>query len=115
MRKHAGTPSQRDKHVTLAAISPPGVARGRFARGHQTGLARCKPPPLFERGAFSCSSQRQHQWEPWGASPRPSAPIYLPRTKRKHPRLLGMLAYLCGPSRTCCRRPVAMTLERELS
>ena len=27
MRKHGGTPSRRDKHVTLAAISPPGVAR----------------------------------------------------------------------------------------
>ena len=27
MRKHGGTPSRRDKHVTPAAISPPGVAR----------------------------------------------------------------------------------------
>ena len=26
MRKHGGTPSRRDKHVTLAAISPPGAA-----------------------------------------------------------------------------------------
>ena len=78
MRKHRGTPSRRDKHVTLAANSPPGVARGRFVGGHQSGLAGCKPPPLFMRGASSCSSQRQRQREPWGASPRPSAPTYLP-------------------------------------
>ena len=38
MRKHGGTPSRRDKHVSLAAISPPGVAQGRFAGGHQSGL-----------------------------------------------------------------------------
>ena len=78
MRKHGGTPSRRDKHVTLAAISPPGVARGRFVGGQQSGLAGCKPPPLFTRGASSCSSQGQRQGEPWGASPRPSAPTYLP-------------------------------------
>ena len=79
MRKHGGTPSRRDKHVTLAAISPPGVARGRFVGGQQAGLAGCKPPPLYTRGASSCSSQGQRQGEPWGASPRPSAPTYLPR------------------------------------
>ena len=78
MRKHGGTPSRRDKHVTLAAISPPGVAQGRFVRGRQSGLAGCKPPPLFTRGASSCSSQGRRQGEPWGASPRPSAPTYLP-------------------------------------
>ena len=78
MRKHGGTPSRRDKHVTLAAISPPGVARGRFVGGQQSGLAGSKPPPLFTREASSCSSQGRHQWEPWGASPRPSAPTYLP-------------------------------------
>ena len=78
MRKHGGTPSRRDKHVTLAAISPPGVARGRFVGGHQSGVAGCKSPPLFKRGASSCSSQRQRQREPWGASPRLSAPTYLP-------------------------------------
>ena len=78
MRKHGGPPSQRDKHVTLAAISPPGVARGRFVGGQQSGLAGCKPPPLFTRGASSCSSQGRRQGEPWGASPRPSAPTYLP-------------------------------------
>ena len=76
MRKHGGTPSRRDKHVTLAAISPPGVARGRFVGGHQSSLAGCKPPPLFKRRASSCSSQRQRQREPWGASPRPTAPTY---------------------------------------
>ena len=78
MRKHGGTPSRRDKHVTLAAISPPGVARGRFVGGQQSGLAGSKPPPLFTREASSCSSQGRRQGEPWGASPRPSAPTYLP-------------------------------------
>ena len=78
MRKHGGTPSRRDKHVTPAAISPPGDARGRFVGGHQSGLAGCKPPPLFKRGASSRLSQRQRQREPRGASPRPSAPTYLP-------------------------------------
>ena len=71
-------PSRRDQHVTPAANSPPGVARGRFVGGQQTGLAGCKPPPLFKCGASSCSSQRRRQREPWGASPRPSAPTYLP-------------------------------------
>ena len=61
MRKHGGTPSWRDKHVTLAAISTPGVARGRFVGGHQSGQAGCKPPPLFTRETSSCSSQgRRH-------------------------------------------------------
>ena len=78
MRKHGGTPSRRDKQVTLAAISPPGVARGRFVGGQQSGLAGCKAPPLFTRGASSCSSQGRRQGEPWGAFPRPSAPTYLP-------------------------------------
>ena len=53
MRKHGGTASRRDKHVTPGAISPPGVARGRFVGIHQSGLAGCKPPPLFmRRGLF---------------------------------------------------------------
>ena len=78
MRKHGGTPSRRDKQVTPAASSPPDVARGRFVGGQQSGLAGCKPPPLFTRGASSCSSQGQRQGEPRGASPRPSAPTYLP-------------------------------------
>ena len=78
MRKHGGTPSRRDKHVTLAAISPPGVARSRFVGGQQSGLAGSKPPPLFTREASSCSLQGRRQGEPRGASPRPSAPTYLP-------------------------------------
>ena len=77
MRKHGGTPSRQDKHVTPAAISPPGVARGRFVGGQQSGVVGCKPPPVFTRGASSCSSQGRRQGEPWGASPRPSAPTYL--------------------------------------
>ena len=80
MRKHGGTPSQRDKHAALVAISPPGLPRGRFVGGQQSGLAGCKPPPLFTRGGSSCSSQGRRQGEPWGASPRPSAPTYLPLT-----------------------------------
>ena len=78
MRKHGGTPSRRAKHVTPAAISPPGVARGRFVGCQLSGLAGCKPPPLFTCGASSCSSQGRRQGEPWGASSRPSAPTYLP-------------------------------------
>ena len=82
VRSHGGPTSWRDKHVTLAAISPPGVARGRFVGGQQSGLAGSKPPPLFTRGASSCSSQGRRQGEPWGASPRPSAPTHLPA--RRH-------------------------------
>ena len=95
MRKHGGPPSRRDKHVTLAAISPPGVARGRFVGGQQSGLAGCKPPPLFTRGASSCSSQGRRQGEPWGASPRPSAPTYLPTS-------CGVLGHL-APVHRCAR------------
>ena len=83
MRKHGGTPSRRDNHVTPAAISPPGDARGRFVGGQQSGVAGCKPPPLLTRGASSCSSQGRRQGEPRGASPRPSAPTYLPTYLRK--------------------------------
>ena len=57
MRKHGGTPSRRDKHVVLAAISSPGVAWGCFVGGQQSGLAGCKPPPLFMRGTSSCPSR----------------------------------------------------------
>ena len=78
MRKHGGTPSRRDKHVTLAAISPSSDAWGRFVGCQQPGLAGCKSPPLFKCGTSSCSSRRQRQREPWGPSPRPSAPTYLP-------------------------------------
>ena len=51
MRKHGGTPSGRDKYVTLATLSPPGVARGPFVGGHESGVAGCKLPPLLKRGA----------------------------------------------------------------
>ena len=88
MRKHAGTPSRQDKHVTLAAIGPPGVARGRFVGGQQSGLAGSKPPPLFTREASSCSSQGRRQGEPWGASSRRSAPTYLPHSHPFHQILI---------------------------
>ena len=78
MRRHGGTPSLHDKYVTPAAISPPGVAWGRFVGGYQSGLAGCKSPPLFKRGASSCSSQWQRQREPWCVPPLLSAPTYLP-------------------------------------
>ena len=58
---HGGTPSRRDKHITPAAIRPPGFARGRFVGGQQSGLAGCKPPPLFTCGASSCSSHGRRQ------------------------------------------------------
>ena len=107
MRKQGGTASRRDKHVTLAAISPPGVARGRFVGGQHSGLAGSKPPPLFTRGASSCSSQGRRQGEPWGASPRPSAPTYLPchmsiggpahhRIADPHPRVIGQIGQRSG-------------------
>ena len=83
MRKQGGTPSRRDKYVTPAAISPPGVARGCFVGGQQSGLAGCKPPPLFTRGASSCSSLERRQGEPWVPSPRPRAPTYLPKDKQQ--------------------------------
>ena len=61
MLKHGGTLSGRDKHVTLAAISPPGVARARFVWGHQSGLAdvsrlpssSAEPPPVRHSGNAS--------------------------------------------------------------
>ena len=78
MRKHGSTPSRGDKYVTLAVNNPFSGARGRFVGGHQSGVAGCKSPPLFKRGASSCLSEGQRQRELWGASPRPSAPTYLP-------------------------------------
>ena len=78
VRKHGGTPSGRDKYVMPAAISPLCAARGRSVWGHLSGLVGCKPPLLFMRRASSCPSQQRGQREPWGASPRPSAPAYPP-------------------------------------
>ena len=93
----------RGSELDDAPRSPPGVARGRFVGGQQSGLAGCKPPPLFTRGASSCSSQGRRQGEPWGASPRPSAPTYLPAprsewTKATRPgwRMLIMAPQLPG-------------------
>ena len=54
MLKRGGTPSRRDTLVAPAAISPPGVLQGRFVGGHQSGPAGCMPP-LFMRGASSCT------------------------------------------------------------
>ena len=39
MCEHGSAPSRREQYVTLAAISPPGVARGRFVAGYKSGLA----------------------------------------------------------------------------
>ena len=54
MRKHGCTPSRRDKHVTLAANSPPAVARGRFVGGQQSvsrlPSSRAEPLPVRHRG-----------------------------------------------------------------
>ena len=99
MRKHGGTPSRRDKCVMPAMIGPPGAARGRFVGGHQSGLAGCKPPPLFKRGASSCASQQQRQREPWGASPPPSAPTYLPTWSL----LLALLGWWVVPHQSWLR------------
>ena len=112
MRKQGGTASRRDKHVTLAAISPPGIARGRFVGGQQSGLAGCKPPPLFTRGASSCSSQARRQGEPWGASPQPSAPTYLPTLTPSPVRWMSSAPsdsegyHTCYPSNNAGAEPV---------
>ena len=79
MRKHGGTPSRRDKHVTPAAISPPGVAQGRFVGGQQSGLAGCKPPPLFTHGPLPVRQRgdaRGNQGAP--LHDRVHLPTYLP-------------------------------------
>ena len=53
MRKHGGTPSWRDKHVTPAAISPPGVAQDRFCWGPTVRSSGMKAAsPLHARGLF---------------------------------------------------------------
>ena len=88
MRKHGGTPSRRDKHVTLAAISPPGVARGRFVGGQQSGLAGSKPPPLFTRGASSCSSLGRRQGGTMGRLPTTEC-TYLPTSPSSPQRSSG--------------------------
>ena len=94
MRNHWGTPTRHDKYVTLAAISSPGVPRGRFVWGHQSGPAGRKSPPLFKRGASSCASQQQRQRGPWGAYPRPSAPTYLPLSCQHQTRQTQLSCFL---------------------
>ena len=115
MRKHGGTPSRRDRHVTPAAISPPVVARGRLVGGQQSGLAGCKSPALFKCGASSCLSQQQRQREPWGASPRPSAPTYLPTLAGHNPALLLKLFYFfmhgLFPKANCTNGLVSLSLS----
>ena len=54
MRKRRGTSFRRRTLLTLPAISPPHVIRGRFVGSHPSDLAGCKPPPLFMRGVSSC-------------------------------------------------------------
>ena len=98
MRKHGGTPSERDEYVTVATISPQGDARGRFVGGHHPGLAGCKPPSLFMRRASSCPSQRRSQGEPRGVSPQPSAPtlLYLAPLPSFHPPFTWAYRFLWG-------------------
>ena len=115
MRKHEGTPSRRDEHMTLAANSPPGAARGRFVGGHQSGLAGCKLPPLFMRGASSCSSQRQRKREQ-GAPLHDGVhlPTYL-SPKYSHSNFLDMRrAYGTKISLGLCSYPFACTIGRRL-
>ena len=58
MRKHGGTPSRQDKHVTPAAISPPGVAQGCLWGANsqverdvsRLPSSRAEPPPVRHRG-----------------------------------------------------------------
>ena len=121
-----GAPFGQDKHVTPAAISPPGVAWGRFVRGQQSGLAGCKLPPLVTRGASSCSSQGRRQGKPWGASPRLSAPTYLPPLvvsctgpRQHHPRTTfheapsgnAVKIYRTIPRQTGCQTQLTWVLE----
>ena len=101
MRKHGGTLSWRDKHVTQAANSPPGVARGRFVEGQQSGVAGSKPPPLYTRGASSCSSQGRRQ-ENHGAPLHD--PVHLP-TYLHRPLRLPMQFMRKTRSRPCRGEP----------
>ena len=55
MRKHRSTAYCHDTIFTLAAITSPAIGRGRFVRGHQSGVAGLELPPLFMRGASSCN------------------------------------------------------------
>ena len=66
-RKSGESLGFRPREGTCASTEahPPGVTglsrwrqsalRARFVGGHQSGLAGCKPPPVFMRRAFSCT------------------------------------------------------------
>ena len=86
-----GPPSRHDKQSRWRPSAPPVVPRAALLGATSQDLARCKSPPLFKRGTSSCTSQGQRQGEPWGASPRPSAPTYLPRSFRS-PRVSPSLS-----------------------
>ena len=60
VRKHGGTSSWRDKHVTLAAISPPGAARGRFVGGDARQATPARKGARCEAGAGSTRPHRPH-------------------------------------------------------
>ena len=96
MRKHGSTPCRQDKYVTLAVISPPGVARGRFVGGDKSGLVVCKLPPLFKRGASDCSSQRQRQ-HTHGAPPHNE--VHLPTYLLVHSTVFGKTQCQSTPCR----------------
>ena len=90
-----GRAQARGNTLLARQASHAGGDQGRFVGGQQSVLAGCKPPPLFMHGPSSCSSHGRHQWEPWGASPRPTAPIYLP-TSCSSVCTLGLLCFVCG-------------------
>ena len=77
--KQGGTSSRRDTSVTLAAISPPCIAPGRFVGGQVSGLGGFKPPHLVMRETSSCS-HRGNARETRGAPlhNRVHLPTYLP-------------------------------------
>ena len=74
-REHT-LPARQARHA--GGNEPSRCCRGLLGLGPPVRSRGCKPPPLFMREASSCPSQARRQGEPWGASPRPSAPTYLP-------------------------------------
>ena len=88
MRKHGGPPSRHDKLSRWRRSALPVLPGAALLGCHNSGLAGCKPPPLFMRGTSSCPSQGRRQGKTWGASPRPSAPTYLPLKGAEVPSFL---------------------------
>ena len=82
----AHPPGRTSSHA--GGDQPSRCCPGRFVGGHQSGLAGSKPPPLFTRGT---TGREPRQGEPWGASPRPSAPTYLPTYVRSERRFISLL------------------------